>query len=418
MITSRLINLPRAAAFRVGTINVDVVAGALVVVSLQIVFVPNATTAAAFYSAAVASHVRLRAFNLTDARAVFGVVRILDETAAEFHSPLIAQPPSASIVVASVTVTPAAVSFLSTGDAAAANAFVNSFVANAAALANVSPDAVSIAFRINDGPPIPASTFMGGGAGRRRLQQLNSVVVVTTILVTSPTANATAVQATFDSLASNATAISAALGVQVLSLATVVQTIMLYPPPPSPLPPPPQPSRPPLSPLFQRPESTQDQRAGVDMGLDVIVYVLLAVGGVGVGVVGACGYVHFKRRLLCMLEPTPPQGIPAQPRPRSPIKGHVGLRRAWEDDRTSSALSSASTFSLASPLPHTAATRRTKVVPIAAIGALQRRVTIGTEEPEGEEDLPRVKASADLAELHRAKAAAALLRTAGLHKNR
>ena len=418
MITSRLINLPRAAAFRVGTINVDVVAGALVVVSLQIVFVPNATTAAAYYSAAVASHVRLRAFNLTDARAIFGVVRILDETAAEFHSPLIAQPPSASIVVASVTVTPAAVSFLSTGDAAAANAFVNSFVANAAALANVSPDAVSIAFRINDGPPIPASTFMGGGAGRRRLQQLNSVVVVTTILVTSPTANATAVQATFDSLASNATAISAALGVQVLSLATVVQTIMLYPPPPSPLPPPPQPSRPPPSPLFQRPESTQDQRAGVDMGLDVIVYVLLAVGGVGVGVVGARGYVHFKRRLLCMLEPTPPQGIPAQPRPRSPIKGHVGLRRAWEDDRTSSALSSASTFSLASPLPHTAATRRTKVVPIAAIGALQRRVTIGTEEPEGEEDLPRVKASADLAELHRAKAAAALLRTAGLHKNR
>ena len=418
MITSRLINLPRAAAFRVGTINVDVVAGALVVVSLQIVFEPNATTAAAYYSAAVASHVRLRAFNLTDARTLFGVVRILDETAAEFHSPLVAQPPSASIVVASVTVTPAAVSFLSTGDAAAANAFVNSFVANAAALANVSPDAVSIAFRINDGPPIPASTFMGVGAGRRRLQQLNSVVVVTTILVTSPTANATAVQATFDSLASNATAISAALGVQVLSLATVVQTIMLYPPPPSPLPPPPQPSRPPLSPLFQRPESTQDQRAGVDMGLDVIVYVLLAVGGVGVGVVGACGYVHFKRRLLCMLEPTPPQGIPAQPRPRSPIKGHVGLRRAWEDDRTSSALSSASTFSLASPLPHTAATRRTKVVPIAAIGALQRRVTIGTEEPEGEEDLPRVKASADLAELHRAKAAAALLRTAGLHKNR
>ena len=418
MITSRLINLPRAAAFRVGTINVDVVAGALVVVSLQIVFVPNATTAAAYYSAAVASHVRLRAFNLTDARTLFGVVRILDETAAEFHSPLVAQPSSASIVVASVTVTPAAVSFLSTGDAAAANAFVNSFVANAAALANVSPDAVSIAFRINDGPPIPASTFMGVGAGRRRLQQLNSVVVVTTILVTSPTANATAVQATFDSLASNATAISAALGVQVLSLATVVQTIMLYPPPPSPLPPPPQPSRPPLSPLFQRPESTQDQRAGVDMGLDVIVYVLLAVGGVGVGVVGVFGYVHFKRRLLCMLEPTPPQGIPAQPRPRSPIKGHVGLRRAWEDDRTSSALSSASTFSLASPLPHTAATRRTKVVPIAAIGALQRRVTIGTEEPEGEEDLPRVKASADLAELHRAKAAAALLRTAGLHKNR
>ena len=418
MITSRLINLPRAAAFRVGTINVDVVAGALVVVSLQIVFVPNATTAAAYYSAAVASHVRLRAFNLTDARALFGVVRILDETAAEFHSPLVAQPSSASIVVASVTVTPAAVSFLSTGDAAAANAFVNSFVANAAALANVSPDAVSIAFRINDGPPIPASTFMGGGAGRRRLQQLNSVVVVTTILVTSPTANATAVQATFDSLASNATAISAALGVQVLSLATVVQTIELYPPPPSPLPPPPQPSRPPLSPLFQRPESTQDQRAGVDMGLDVIVYVLLAVGGVGVGVVGVFGYVHFKRRLLCMLEPTPPQGIPAQPRPRSPIKGHVGLRRAWEDDRTSTALSSASTFSLASPLPHTAATRRTKVVPIAAIGALQRRVSIGTEEPEGEEDLPRVKASADLAELHRAKAAAALLRTAGLHKNR
>lgn len=418
MITSRLINLPRAAAFRVGTINVDVVAGALVVVSLQIVFVPNATTAAAYYSAAVASHVRLRAFNLTDARAIFGVVRILDETAAEFQSPLIAQPPSASLVVASVTVTPAAVSFLSTGDAAAANAFVNSFVANAAALANVSMDAVSIAFRINDGPPIPASTFMGGGAGRRRLQQLNSVVVVTTILVTSPTANATAVQSTFDSLASNATAISAALGVQVLSLATVVQTIMLYPPPPSPLPPPPQPSRPPLSPLFQRPESTQDQRAGVDMGLDVIVYVLLAVGGVGVGLVGARGYVHFKRRLLCMLEPTPPQGIPAQPRPRSPIKGHVGLRRAWEDDRTTLALSSASTFSLGSPLPHTAATRRTKVVPIAAIGALQRRVTIGTEEPEGEEDLPRVKASADLAELHRAKAAAALLRTAGLHKNR
>ena len=418
MITSRLINLPGAAAFRVGTINVDVVAGALLVVSLQIVFVPNATTAAAHYIAAVASHVRLRAFNLTDARAIFGVARILDETAAEFQSPLIAQPPSASIVVASVTVTPAAVSFLSTGDAAAANAFVNSFVANAAALANVSPDAVSIAFRINDGPPIPASTFMGVGAGRRRLQQLNSVVVVTTILVTSPTANATAVQATFDSLASNATAISAALGVQVLSLATVVQTIMLYPPPPSPLPPPPQPSRPPPSPLFQRPESTQDQRAGVDMGLDVIVYVLLAVGGVGVGVVGACGYVHFKRRLLCMLEPTPPQGIPAQPRPRSPIKGHVGLRRAWEDDRTSTALSSASTFSLASPLPHTAATRRSKVVPIAAIGALQRRVTIGTEEPEGEEDLPRVKASADLAELHRAKAAAALLRTAGLHKNR
>ena len=418
MITSRLINLPRAAAFRVGTINVDVVAGALVVVSLQIVFVPNATTAAATYSAAVASHVRLRAFNLTDARTLFGVVRILDETAAEFHSPLVAQPSSASIVVASVTVTPAAVSFLSTGDAAAANAFVNSFVANAAALANVSPDAVSIAFRINDGPPIPASTFMGVGAGRRRLQQLNSVVVVTTILVTSPTANATAVQATFDSLASNATAISVALGVQVLSLATVVQTIMLYPPPPSPLPPPPQPSRPPPSPLFQRPESTQDQRAGVDMGLDVIVYVLLAVGGVGVGVVGACGYVHFKRRLLCMLEPTPPQGIPAQPRPRSPIKGHVGLRRAWEDDRTSTALSSASTFSLASPLPHTAATRRSKVVPIAAIGALQRRVTIGTEEPEGEEDLPRVKASADLAELHMAKAAAALLRTAGLHKNR
>ena len=57
-------------------------------------------------------------------------------------------------------------------------------------------------------------------------------------------------------------------------------------------------------------------------------------------------------------------------------------------------------------------------MPIAAIGALQRRVTIGTEEPEGEEDLPRAKASADLAELHRAKAAAALLRTAGLHKNR
>ena len=113
-----------------------------------------------------------------------------------------------------------------------------------------------------------------------------------------------------------------------------------------------------------------------------------------------------------------PQGIPAQPRPRSSIKGHVGLRRAWEDDRTSSALSSASTFSLASPLPHTAATRRTKVVPIGAIGALQRRVTIGTEEPEGEEDLPRAKASADLAELHRAKAAAALLRTAGLHKSR
>jgi hypothetical protein len=397
MITSRLINLPGAAAFRVGTINVDVVAGALVVVSLQIVFVPNATTAAAFYSAAVASHVRLRAFNLTDARAVFGVVRILDETAAEFHSPLIAQPPSASIVVASVTVTPTAVSFLSTGDAAAANAFVNSFVANAAALANVSPDAVSIAFRINDGPPIPASTFMGGGAGRRRLQQLNSVVVVTTILVTSPTANATAVQATFDSLASNATAISAALGVQVLSLATLVQTIMRYPPPPPPLPLQPQPSRPPPSPVFQRPESTQDQRAAVDMGLDVIVYVLLAVGGVGVGVVGVFGYVHCKRRLLCTLEPTPPQGIPrvsseyppsiprdhiqpqgipAQPRPRSPIKGHV-LRRAWEDDRTTSALSSASTFSLGSPLPHTTATRRTKVVPIAAIGALQRRVTIG-----------------------------------------
>ena len=418
MITSRLINLPRAAAFRVGTINVDVVAGALVVVSLQIVFVPNATNAAAYNIAAVASHVRLRAFNLTDARTLFGVVRILDETAAEFHSPLVAQPSSASIVVASVTVTPAAVSFLSTGDAAAANAFVNSFVANAAALANVSPDAVSIAFRINDGPPIPASTFVGGGAGRRRLQQLNSVVVVTTILVTSPTANATAVQSTFDSLASNATAISAALGVQVLSLATVVQTIMLYPPPPSPLPPPPQPSPPPPSPMFQRPESTQDQRAGVDMGLDVIVYVLLAVGGVGVGLVGAFGYVHFKRRLLCMLEPTPPQGIPAQPRPRSPIKGHVGLRRAWEDDRTTLALSSASTFSLGSPLPHTAATRRTKVVPIAAIGALQRRVTIGTEEPEGEEDLPSVKASADLAELHRAKAAAALLRTAGLHKNR
>jgi hypothetical protein len=413
MITLRLINLPRAAAFRVGTINVDVVAGALVVVSLQIVFVPNATTAAAYYIAAVASHVRLRAFNLTDARAIFGVVRILDETAAEFQSPLIAQPPSASIVVASVTVTPAAVSFLSTGDAAAANAFVNSFVANAAALANVSPDAVSIAFRINDGPPIPASTFMGGGAGRRRLQQLNSVVVVTTILVTSPTANATAVQSTFDSLASNATAISAALGVQVLSLATVVQTIMLYPPPPSPLPPPPQPSPPPPSPMFQRSESTQDQRAGVNMGLDVIVYVLLAVGGVGVGLVGAFGYVHFKRRLLCMLEPTPPQ-----PRPRSPIKGHVGLRRAWEDDRTTSALSSASTFSLGSPLPHTAATRRTKVVPIATIGALQRRATIGTEEPEGEEDLPRVKASADLAELHMAKAAAALLRTAGLHKSR
>jgi hypothetical protein len=279
--------------------------------------------------------------------------------------------------VASVTVTPAAVSFLSTGDAAAANAFVNSFVAHAAALANVSMDAVSIAFRINDGPPMPASTFMGGGSGRRRLQQLNSVVVVTTILVTSPTANATAVQATFDSLASNATAISAALGVQVLSLATVVQTNVLYPPPPPPLPLPPQPSPPPPNPMFQRPESTQDQRAGVDMGLDVIVYVLLAVGGVGVGVVGAFGYVHFKRRLLGMLEPTPPQGIPAQPRPRSPIKGHVGLRRAWEDDRTTSALSSASTFSLASPLPHTAATRRTKVVPIAAIGALQRRVTIG-----------------------------------------
>jgi hypothetical protein len=439
MITSRLINLPGAAAFRVGTINVDVVAGALVVVSIQIVFEPNATTAAAYYIAAVASHVRLRAFNLTDARAIFGVVRILDETAAEFQSPLIAQPPSASIVVASVTVTPAAVSFLSTGDAAAANAFVTSFVAHAAALANVSMDAVSIAFRINDGPPIPASTFMGGGAGRRRLQQLNSVVVVTTILVTSLTANATAVQATFDSLASNATAISAALGVQVLSLATVVQTNVLYPPPPPPLPLQPQPSPPPPSPMFQRPESTQDQRAGVDTGLDVIVYVLLAVGGVGVGVVGAFGYVHFKRRLLGMLEPTPPQGIPrvspeyppsiprdhiqpqgipAQPRPRSSIKGHVGLRRAWEDDRTSSALSSASTFSLASPLPHTAATRRTKVVPIGAIGALQRRVTIGTEEPEGEEDLPRVKASADLAELHRAKAAAALLRTAGLHKNR
>jgi hypothetical protein len=143
--------------------------------------------------------------------------------------------------VASVTVTPAAVSFLSTGDAAAANAFVTSFVAHAAALANVSMDAVSIAFRINDGPPMPASTFMGGGSGRRRLQQLNSVVVVTTILVTSPTANATAVQATFDSLASNATAISAALGVQVLSLATVVQTNVLYPPPPPPLPLPPQP---------------------------------------------------------------------------------------------------------------------------------------------------------------------------------
>ncbi len=86
MITSRLINLPGAAAFRVGTINVDVVAGALVVVSLQIVFVPNATTAAAFYSAAVASHVRLRAFSLTDARAVFGGLHV--STGAEIETAL------------------------------------------------------------------------------------------------------------------------------------------------------------------------------------------------------------------------------------------------------------------------------------------------------------------------------------------
>ena len=385
VIASRLIHLPKAAVFRVGTINVDVVVEALAVVSIQIVFVPTTATVTECLNAAIAAHARVRGFNITDVKALFGEVHILDETAARFQYNLIRLPSSLPAVVVSVTVAPAALSFLSTGDAAAATAFVNSFVANAAALANVSSDAVSIAFRINDRPPIPASTFMGGGAGRRRLQQLNtlnSVVVVATVLViTSPSANATAaVQATFNSLASNATAISAALGVQVLSLATVVQTIWLYPPPPLPLPPPdppphPQPLHPPNLLFSQRPESAQDE----GMGLDSVVYVLLAVGGVGVGLLGAFGYpialrLRDGRWHLGMLESISPQAAPqvvhAQPLPPSQSKGHVGIRRAWEADSDSirscdSTVSTASTaFSSPTLTRHTATTRIAKVVPV------------------------------------------------------
>ena len=150
VIASRLIHLPKAAVFRVGTINVDVVVEALAVVSIQIVFVPTTATVTECWNAAIAAHARVCGFNITDVKALFGEVHILDETAARFQYNLIRLPLSLPAVVVSVTVAPAALSFLSTGDAAAATAFVNSFVANAAALANVSSDAVSIAFRIND----------------------------------------------------------------------------------------------------------------------------------------------------------------------------------------------------------------------------------------------------------------------------
>jgi hypothetical protein len=175
--------------------------------------------------------------------------------------------------VVSVAIDPAAVSFLRSGDTSAATAFVNSFVTNAAALAGVSAHAVSIAFSINGGDPIPASAFTGSRAGRRQLQQFSSVVVVVTILLSNPsTATAAAVVSNFISLDTNS--LSQALGVPVLSVSAILATISMYPPPPS---------QPPPVPFMERADPSQTGQAlsSGDSGDKAfnVAFVIVFVGG-------------------------------------------------------------------------------------------------------------------------------------------
>ena len=186
----------------------------------------------------------------------------------------------------SVRVNPAAVTFLSTYDTAAAISFVNNYVANTATLAGVAPSSISLAFAINGATPIPASIYTGVSGRRleqRKLQTLSVVVIVATILMTGVGGSAVAASVQSNLNAQSVTAMTTALNVQVLSVAAVVSSVVVYPPPPPPittgsilsLPPPP------LSPTVYEGE----------IGYSLIITIVVAIGGSIVGL-AICIYIY------------------------------------------------------------------------------------------------------------------------------